>query len=253
MVDAALWGLIQGLTEFLPVSSSGHLVLVPELLGREGPDLATSAVLHLGTLAAVLAYFRRDVGEVLRLTASGRRLLRLLLIGTIPAALVGITLKSGVEKINDTPWAVAVALFLAGVAMLLATRLRHGDKTVSDVSGKDAALIGISQALAIIPGVTRSGMTIGAGESRGLDLKEAARFSFLLGIPVIAGAGLLEFVDLAGENGGIGRETLVGVAVAAVAGYAAIAFLLRVIRKAGLGPFGIYCMAAGAAAFVLVV
>ena len=128
MVDAALWGLIQGLTEFLPVSSSGHLVLVPEVLGREGPDLATSAVLHLGTLAAVLAYFRREAGEVLRFTASGRRLLRLLLIGTIPAALVGITLRSEFGKINDTPWAVAVALFLAGVALLLAARLQQGTR-----------------------------------------------------------------------------------------------------------------------------
>jgi undecaprenyl-diphosphatase len=253
MVDAAFWGLIQGLTEFLPVSSSGHLVLVPEVLGRDGPDLGTSAVLHLGTLAAVLVYFRREVGEVVRLTETGRRLLRLLVIGTIPAALLGFTLRSQFEKINDTPWAVAMALFVAGAVLVLTARLKRGERRVSDVSSRDAALIGLSQALALIPGVTRSGMTIGAGVSRSLDLYEAARFSFLLGIPAIAGAGLFEFVDLAREDGGIDAETLVGVAVAAVAGYAAIAFLLRVIRRAGLAPFGIYCMLAGAVAFALVV
>ena len=252
MLDAALWGLIQGLTEFLPISSSGHLVLVPAILGREGPDLATSAVLHLGTLAAVLVYFRRDVSEVVRFTTTGRRLLVLLLIGTIPAGIFGLAFEGPLERFNDTPSAVAVSLSLAGVVLILAGRLRPGSRTVADVTERDAIAIGLGQALAVIPGVTRSGMTIGVGTARSLDLYEAARFSFLLGIPAIAGAGLLEFIELAGEDGGIGRETLVGLAVAAVAGYAAIAGLLRIIRSAGLGPFGFYCVAAGAVAFALV-
>jgi undecaprenyl-diphosphatase len=230
MLDAAFWGLIQGLTEFLPISSSGHLVLVPALFGREGPDLATSAVLHLGTLLAVLAYFRREVGEVARLTARGRRLLGVLLIGTIPAAVLGLAFRGPLEM----------------------GRLRGGTRTVEDVDAKDAAAIGLGQALALIPGVTRSGMTIGTGTARSLDVYEAARFSFLLGIPAIAGAGVLEFIDLAGEEGGIGGETLVGLAVAAVVGYAAIAGLLRLIRKSGLAPFGMYCVAAGIVAFALV-
>ncbi len=252
MFDAALWGLIQGLAEFLPISSSGHLVLVPAVLGREGPDLATSAVLHLGTLLAVLVYFRREVGEVVRLTATGRRLLFLLLIGTIPAAVLGLAFEGPLENFNDTPRAVAVSLFLAGVVLILAGRLRRGSRTVADVTKRDAVAIGLGQALALVPGVTRSGMTMSVGMSRSLDLYEAARFSFLLGIPAIAGAGLLKFIELAGEDGGIGGETLLGLAVAAVTGYAAIAGLLRVIRSAGLGPFGFYCVAAGAVAFALV-
>ena len=130
--------------------------------------------------------------------------------------------------------------------------LRGGTRTVEDVDAKDAAAIGLGQALALIPGVTRSGMTIGTGTARSLDVYEAARFSFLLGIPAIAGAGVLEFIDLAGEEGGIGGETLVGLAVAAVVGYAAIAGLLRLIRKSGLAPFGMYCVAAGIVAFALV-
>ena len=252
MLDAALWGLIQGLTEFLPISSSGHLVLVPAVLDREGPDLATSAVLHLGTLAAVLAYFRAEVSQVVRMTGQGRRLLRVLAIGTIPAVVVGLTLRSQLERLNDTPRAVAVALVAAGGVLLLAARFDRGSKTVGDVSAADAGVIGIGQALALIPGVTRSGMTIGAGASRSLSRHEAARFAFLLGVPIIAGTGLLELVELAGADGGLGAETLVGLGVAAVVGYGAIALLLRIIRTSGLRPFGIYCVVAGAIAFLLV-
>lgn len=252
MLDAALWGLIQGLTEFLPISSSGHLVLVPELLGREGPDLATSAVLHLGTLLAVLVYFRREVGEVVRFTTRGRRLLVLLVIGTIPAAVLGLIFEGPLDRFNDTPRAVAAALALAGVVLILAGLMPRGTGRIDEVDKRDAALIGFGQALALIPGVTRSGMTIGAGTARSLDVHEAARFSFLLGVPAIAGAGLLQFIELAGEEGGIGTDTLVGLGVAAVAGYAAIAGLLRIIRAAGLAPFGAYCVVAGVVAFALV-
>ncbi len=252
MLEAAFWGLIQGLTEFLPISSSGHLVLVPAILDREGPDLATSAVLHLGTLAAVLVYFRTEVVEVVRFTETGRKLLLLLVIGTIPAAILGLAFSGPLDDFNDTPRAVATALAIAGVVLILASRLTAGKRVTDDVDRKDALLIGAAQALALIPGVTRSGMTIGAGIGRGLDPHHAARFSFLLGIPAIAGAGLLSVIDLADSDTGVPAETWVGVLVAAIAGYAAIATLLRVIRSAGLAPFGMYCIAAGALAFVLV-
>ena len=252
MLEAAFWGLIQGLTEFLPISSSGHLVLVPAVLGREGPDLATSAVLHLGTLAAVLVYFRRDVGEVVRLTPAGRRLLLLLAVGTIPAAVLGITFDGPLDTFNDTPRAVAGALAMAGVVLILVGRIQVGSRTAEDINVRDSVLIGLGQALALIPGVTRSGMTIGSGRLRSIDLREAARFSFLLGIPAIAGSGLLKFGELARADDGINSEIFVGVAVAAVVGYAAIAGLLRVIRSAGLTPFGTYCIAFGVLAFAVV-
>ncbi len=252
MLDAVLWGLIQGLTEFLPISSSGHLVLVPAVLGRDGPDLATSAVLHLGTLAAVLLYFRAEVSEVLRLTEQGKRLLRLLVIGTIPAAVLGFTFKNGFEWLNERPAAVAIALVLTGLALFATRWMPRGRRTIPDSSDWDATTLGFGQALALIPGVSRSGATIATGLVRGFDRAEAARFSFLLGIPAIAGAGLLEFIDLANDGGGVTSATWVGMAVAALAGYAAIALLLRLIERAGLAPFGIYCVGFGTIALILI-
>lgn len=252
MLEAAFWGLIQGLTEFLPISSSGHLVLVPALLGQEGPDLATSAMLHLGTLLAVLVYFRHEVMQVLTFTDQGRRLLLLLLVGTVPAAVLGLTLESQFEWLNERPTAVAIALFLTGI-MLFATRwITIGTRKAEDATFADSIIIGLGQALALIPGVSRSGTTISTGLLRGFTGAEAARFSFLLGIPAIAGAGLFEGKDLLDTGTSIGPEILVGVAVAAISGYFAIAFLLRLIGRTGLWPFGIYCMVAGSVAYLVV-
>jgi undecaprenyl-diphosphatase len=252
MLDAILWGLIQGLTEFLPISSSGHLVLVPAVLGRGGPDLATSAVLHLGTLAAVLVYFRGEVREMLGLTEYGKRLLRLLVIGTIPAAAIGFAFRGGFEKLNDNPRYVAVALIVTGIFLFSTRWIPSGRRVITDSTNVDAAALGFGQALALIPGVSRSGSTIAAGLARSFDREAAARYSFLLGIPAIAGAGLLEFVDLARDGGGVTTATWVGMGVAAISGYAAIAILLRLIRRVGLMPFGIYCVSFGALALFFI-
>jgi len=252
MLEAAFWGLIQGLTEFLPISSSGHLVLVPALLGQDPPDLATSAMLHLGTLLAVLAYFRREVVEVFTFTDKGKRLLLLVLIGTIPAGVLGLTLESQFDWLNERPTAVALALFLTGIVLFSTRWLHRGDKVVADASIRDTVIMGLGQAVALIPGVSRSGATISTGLLRGFTHAEAARYSFLLGIPAIAGAGLLKGMDLVDSGAGISGDILVGVAVAAVTGYAAIAFLLRLIGRTGLAPFGIYCMVAGVVALLVV-
>jgi undecaprenyl-diphosphatase len=251
MLETAFWGLIQGLTEFLPISSSGHLVLVPALLGREPPDLATSAMLHLGTLLAVLIYFRKEVLEVLTFTERGRRLLVLLLIGTIPAAILGLTLESQFEWLNDRPRGVAIALFITGVVLFATKWLPIGSRTAEEATVKDTILIGLGQAVALIPGVSRSGSTITTGLLRGFSHAEAARYSFLLGIPAIAGAGLFEGKDFLDSGATLGGEILVGVAVAAISGYAAIAFLLRLIGRTGLYPFGIYCMVAATTALII--
>ncbi len=252
MLEAAFWGLIQGLTEFLPISSSGHLVLVPALLGQEPPDLATSAMLHLGTLVAVLVYFRREVVEVITFTDKGKRLLTLVLIGTIPAAVIGLTFESQVDALNERPTGVAIALLVTGVVLFATRWLDRGDRTVEQATIKDTVIMGFGQAVALIPGVSRSGSTISAGLLRGFTHAEAARYSFLLGIPAIAGAGLLKGKDLIDSGTGISGEILVGVVVAAVSGYAAIAFLLRLIGRSGLAPFGIYCMVAGLVALMVV-
>jgi undecaprenyl-diphosphatase len=253
MLESALWGLIQGLTEFLPISSSGHLVLVPALFGREGPDLATSAVLHIGTLVAVLLYFRSEVAEVLRFTAAGKRLLSFMLIGTIPAAVAGLALRDPLDRLNENPTLVALAMIGAGVVFVSTRLLPSGTRGAGDTQIRDAIVMGVGQALALIPGVSRSGMTISAGMEERFERREAASLAFLLGIPAIAGAGLINFVDLAAEGGaGLGGELLVGMLVAGVVGYAAIAALLGLIRRTGLTPFGWYCIGFGVVVLLLV-
>ncbi|MGD2102556.1 MAG: undecaprenyl-diphosphate phosphatase [Acidimicrobiia bacterium] len=250
MLAAIIWGLVQGLAEFLPVSSSGHLVVVPEFLDQLGldiepPSLAVSAVLHLGTLIAVLAYFRADVMRVLRLRRDpeGRKIATLVAVGTIPA-LAGFPLKDTIETLQEDVTKVGVALIATGVILLLGQRFAHGRRQVVDASPLDAFVIGVGQALALVPGISRSGATIATGNGRGLEPSESARFAFLLGIPTIAGAGLLSLPDLL-DAGTFDAELVVALVVAAVSGYAAIAFLLSAIRRVGLIPFAIYCFIVG--------
>ena len=250
MLAAVIWGLVQGLTEFLPISSSGHLVVVPRFLDSMGmdisqPTLAVSAVLHLGTLIAVLIYFRGDVMSVLQMRhkPEGRRIALLVGVGTIPA-LVGLPLENRIENIQENVVYVGVALVATGVILVIGQRLARGMRQLMEGRVPDAVVVGVAQALALIPGVSRSGMTIAAGNGRGFEPVEAARFSFLLGIPAIAGAGLVSLPEVFAE--GEGRlELLVGLLVAAVSGYLAIALLLRALRRVGLLPFAVYCFIVG--------
>jgi undecaprenyl-diphosphatase len=250
VLAAIIWGLVQGLTEFLPVSSSGHLVIVPDFLEQLGldiqpPTLAVSAVLHLGTLIAVLAYFREDVMKVIRFRREpeGRKIALLVAVGTIPA-LAGFPLKDTIESLQEDVTKVGVAMIATGVILLLGQRLAHGVKRFTEGTPLDAFVIGVGQALALVPGISRSGATISAGNGRGLLPTESARFAFLLGIPAIAGAGLLSLPDLL-DAGGVGLELVVALVVAAVSGYLAIDFLLSAIRRVGLIPFAIYCFIVG--------
>lgn len=253
MFDAVFWGLIQGLTEFLPVSSSGHLVLVPELFGREGPDLATSALLHLGTLTALIVYFRRELSTMVRRTDEGRRLLGFVLVGSLPAVIVGFTLRGMFDRMNERPAGVAIAMIVAGVAMVATRWLPLGVRVQSDAGLRDGLVIGIGQAFALIPGVSRSGTTIGTGMARGFERRDAASLAFILGIPAMAGAGLLSVIDLAEAGGAeITVSLLVGMVVAGVVGYAAIAGLLGLIRRTGLAPFGVYCVLFGTLSLMLI-
>jgi undecaprenyl-diphosphatase len=254
VLTAAFWGLIQGLTEFLPVSSSGHLVLVPALLGMDEPDLATSALLHVGTLAAVVAYYRRDLVRLIhvRTDAEARRILMLLAVGTIPAAAVGLSpLEGSIEILFDEPWIVALFLIVTGAVLAFSSLLHVGARRLGEGRWPDAVVVGLAQAFALIPGVSRSGMTITAGIGQGFDRVQAARYAFLLSIPAIAGAGLIEGIDLAKE-GGFSANLLVGAAVAAVVGYLAIAGLVRLLARAGMAPFAVYCIVFGGLAYWLV-
>ena len=256
MLSAIVSGLVQGLTEFLPISSSGHLVLVPAFLSAAGieleePSLTVSAVLHLGTLAAVLVYFRADVRRLLtfRPDREARRVWLLLIVGTIPA-LVGLPLEGALEEFQDDPRRVGAALIGTSVILFVGSRLGGGRRRMEDGRVPDALVVGVAQAFALIPGISRAGSTIAAGSARGFTPAEAARYSFLLGIPTIAGGGFLELLDMTGR-GGFGPPMWVGLAVSAVSGYAAIALLLAALRRIGLLPFAVYALVVGTAAVVL--
>lgn len=251
MLQVIVWGVVQGITEFLPVSSDGHLVLVPAFLGIDGPDLTVSAVLHLGTLLAILAYFRRELMGLTRFRRDpeARRLLFLLFVGTLPAFLA-LVVRDQVAELQTSVTATAVFLIINGLILVVASRIRSGRRRIEDAGPLDALAVGVMQVLAILPGISRSGITITTGLARRFDRVEAARFSFLLGIPAITGAGLLELRVLA-EAAGITPSTWLGVAVAAVTGYAAIAFLLRMLARTGLWAYALYCLVVGGIALVV--
>ena len=260
-MEAVLWGLIQGVTEFLPVSSSGHLRLVPEALGSSPPDLAASAVLHLGTLLAVIVYFRADIAWLIRgvagrADAAARRTALVVAAATIPAALAGWAAGGVLDRFQESATAVGAALVANGLILWLASSRRRrpgaGEnvRMVEDAGGRDALAAGLAQAVALLPGISRSGMVIAMGQRRGLSPRQAARLAFLMSIPVIAGAGLREAAGLSG-SGEWGWGLAAGVAAAALSGYGAIALLIKTIARWGLRPFGIYCVAAGALSLLL--
>ncbi len=251
VLDAALWGLVQGLTEFLPISSSGHLVLIPEFLNKQPPGLATTAVLHLGTLAAVVWYFRKDVAWLARPDRDPRALhiVKLLALGTVPAVVAGVLLETTLNDLFDNPTRVGLALLFTGVILTASGYFQRLTRTLEDAGVPDALVVGAAQAVALVPGVSRSGMTITASLARQFTKEESARFSFLLAIPVILGGGAKQMLDLAGE-GGLEWSLLLGVVVAAVSGYVAIAVLITALTRYGLRPFALYCFVVGLIAMI---
>lgn len=263
MFRALVLGAVQGLTEFVPISSSAHLVLVPFVLGWPIPDVAFDVAVHLGTALAVLAYFRRDLvamGAGAGRTLAGRgderdralgRLALLLAVGSIPAALAGLLLQGFFEDLFDQPEVVAILLLGTAALLLLGEwayqhRGAQEGRDLARIGMADALLVGALQAMAIAPGISRSGATITGGLLRGISREAAARFSFLLGLPAIVGAGLLKVPDL--EGGTSVARAAAATGVSAVLGFLAIAFLLRYLRTGTMRPFAVYCVLASAVA-----
>jgi undecaprenyl-diphosphatase len=245
---------VQGVTEFLPVSSDGHLVLAAAWLQTEGPRLAIEVALHIGTLAAVLLVYRRDLLEILRRLLRGdAREVGLLVLGSIPVAAVGLGLKSLFERLSESVLAAALGLLVTAVFLFVGERARRRNVrgSVERVLGwRDALWIGCLQALAPLPGVSRSGTTIVTALVRGVPADQAARFSFLLSVPAVAGAVLLEVPHLVRE-GGFGLDLVVAVLATFVIGVCALRFLLSYLGRGAFLWCALYCAGLGTVALLL--
>lgn len=258
-LKAVILGIVQGLSEFLPISSSGHLVLFSEILDFNGSGLAFEVFVHFGTLLAVLVVFRKDIIQMLRylpgvfgLLKNGmvmrskedeyRAMSLYVIIGTIPVVLIGLSLKDAVAQLFDSPVLVLISLFITGIVMWSS---RYPIENRHFMGTTQAILIGFAQAFAIIPGISRSGSTIVTALWLGVNRETAARFSFLLSIPVILGATILQFKDLLDSPPSSDEinNLVIGTVAAAISGYFAIIWLLELIRKQKLEWFGVYCAA----------
>ena len=270
-LTAFLLGLIQGVAEFLPISSSGHLAIAQNLLGLKGAGSVPEffdVLLHLGTLIAVFAAYWTDICEMVveffrgigdlvhRSTPSpvppARRLILLIIVGTLPLFAV-LPIRKHVQGLTDNMVFVGAALIVTGILLFLCDRVRKGRKTERSATWLDALLVGVGQAVATLPGVSRSGMTITAGCFVGYERRFAVRFSFLLSIPAVLGANILSIGDAvqAGINGAEVPMSLVGVVTAAVTGYLCIRLLKYVADKGRFGAFAYYCWAVGILTLVL--
>jgi undecaprenyl-diphosphatase len=237
LLQSAVLGLVQGLTEFLPISSSAHLILVPYFLHWEDPGLSFDVALHLGTLVGVLAYFWRDFWDMLTLP-DHRKTLGFLIVATIPGAIFGLLFEHKAEDAFRSPHLIAWALIVMGALLALADRKARGLKSIPDLTWTDALIIGISQALALIPGVSRSGITITTALALGYKREEAARFSFLMSAPIIAGAGILKMkaILMAPDKAALGA----GFICSALAGFLAICALMKFVQTRSYMPFAVY-------------
>ena len=262
VLEAIVLGLVQGLTEFLPISSSGHLRIVPALLGWEDPGAAFTAVIQLGTMAAVLVYFRRDLwrialawlrelGRPFRELSHEAKLGWFIVLGTIPISIFGVVFSDQIESGARDLYLIGSALILFSFVMLLAERVGGQRRELVEMDVRDGLFVGFAQALALIPGVSRSGATISAGLLRGFDRAAAARYSFLLSVPAVVLSGLFELRELGAGDGASPAATIIATIAAFVSGYVAIAWLLRYLATHTLGVFVAYRIPLGVLVLVL--
>ncbi|MDD2390135.1 MAG: undecaprenyl-diphosphatase UppP [Desulfobacterales bacterium] len=265
-IQACILGCIQGLTEFLPISSSGHLVLFQHLFGMQEPQLFFDISVHVGTLIAVMAFFRDDILSILKAVSrllTGRagqsshhpdsphiRLVMLILIGSIPTAILGLLFHRIADQIFSSVLIVGIMLMITGALLWSSRWIGKETKTIRTFSIKDALTIGLVQGIAILPGISRSGSTIVAGLFRGLDRELAARYSFLLSIPAIAGAELLSLKDIPLHISTFDLPIIIGTITAGITGYCSLKLLLYLIRKGNLHLFAPYCWLIGIIAII---
>ncbi|MEQ1946874.1 MAG: undecaprenyl-diphosphatase UppP [Bryobacteraceae bacterium] len=255
LLQVIVLGLVQGITEFLPISSTAHLTLVPWLFGWKDPGLAFDIALHVGTLLAILLYFYRDWVQVIAqgfgiryhgdpALERNRMLLWLMVAATVPVGVVGLIFKEQAETTWRNPDVIAVMMIGVGLLLWVAERMGQRKKDLAQLSAGDAMTIGLAQALAVVPGTSRSGVTIAAGLIRNLDRAAAARFSFLLSTPAIGAAAAKDFYDLIKENGGIPAEMkmpfAVGIIVSGLSGLLVIHLFLNFLRRSNLNGFILY-------------
>lgn len=257
LLKAVFLGTLQGLTEFLPISSSAHLRIFPEILGWSDPGAAFTAVIQIGTELAVLIYFRHDIrriatawlGSLFRPELRGRTDARMgwyIIVGSLPIVVLGILLKDVIERDFRNLWVIGTALVVLGLILGVADRFSRDDRSLRELGLKQAVLMGLAQAAALIPGVSRSGATISMGRFLGFDREAATRFAFLLAIPAVVGAGVFELKEIPhGENAYSWGPTLLATVVAFVVGYASIAWLLRYVTTKSYLPFVLYRVGLG--------
>ena len=263
-LKAVVLGLIQGLTEFLPISSSAHLRIFPELFGWGDPGAAFTAVIQIGTELAVLIYFRHDIARIgsawvrslfdpsLRGTLDAR-MGWFIIIGSLPIVLLGVLLKDVIEKDFRSLWIIGTTLIVLGIVLGVADRIGKSNRGLKQMTITHAIYLGLAQAAALVPGVSRSGATISMGRFLGYERETATRFAFLLAIPAVVGAGIFELKEIPGGDNAYGPvPTLVATVVSFVVGYAAIAWLLRYVSTKSYLPFVIYRIALGAFTLSLV-
>jgi undecaprenyl-diphosphatase len=266
LFQAIVLGIVQGLTEFLPISSSGHLRIVPAFAGWEDPGAAFTAVIQLGTMAAVVLYFREDLLRIARAWLAAlrdpsrrseldARLGWYLILGTVPIVIFGVAFKDQIENGARDLYLIGTTLIVLGLVLLAAEKVSRRDRDLSSITRRDAVVIGFAQALALVPGVSRSGATISAGLFLGMDRVSAARFSFLLSIPAVVLSGLYELKDVVNGSAegaaGLG-PTAVATVLAFISGYVSIAFLLKFLTTHTTGVFVAYRIVLGAAVLALV-
>ncbi len=264
LLQAVVLGTLQGLTEFLPISSSAHLRIFPELFGWGDPGAAFTAVVQIGTEVAVVLYFRKDIWAIatcwiqslFRPEHRGHLNARMgwfIIFGSLPIVVLGIALKDIIETDFRSLWIIGSTLVVLGIILGIADRFGRNEKQIKQLTPRDAILMGLAQACALVPGVSRSGATLSMGRFLGYERAAATRYAFLLAIPAVLGAGFFELKEIPnGDNSYGWGPTIVATVVSFVVGYAAIAWLLRYVSTHSFRPFVIYRVALGTLTLVLV-